>query len=211
MHRAHGFTLLEMIVAVAIFAVIGVMAHQLLWNIVRSHDHVEDRAARLGDLQRAMQIMQRDVLQLAHRAVRDELGDPVSPLIVGNGRPLEFTRQGWRNPLRLPRAELQRVAYAVDGDVLYRYYWTVLDRAENSEPVRQVLLEDVRDLEVSVIDASGNTHSFWPLIGELALDPDAAPAAIRVRLDVEPFGELVRVWDIPVPFTPFTPAPGLAP
>jgi general secretion pathway protein J len=207
---ANGFTLLEMLVALAVFAVIGVMAHQLLWHMVRAHDHVDERAIRLADLQRAMQIMQRDLMQVAHRPIRDELGDPLPALILGDQRPLEFTRQGWRNPLELARSDLQRVAYGLEGETLYRYFWTVLDRSEESQPNRQELLVDVTDFEVTVIDLRGNVHAFWPLIGELALDPEAAPAAISVRMEVAPFGELLRVWDIPAPYAPQV-LPGVAP
>jgi general secretion pathway protein J len=197
-----GFTLLEMMVALAIFAVIGVMAHQLLFQMIQSHAHAEERGLRLADVQRAMQIIQRDVMQIVDRPVRDELGDGTPGLSVGSEQMLELTRQGWRNPLQLPRSDLQRVAYRFDGDTLYRYYWPVLDRAEISEPIRQALLTDVRAAEVSVIDVSGNVHSHWPLLAELAADPDAAPAAISLRIDVAPFGELLRVWDIPAPFAP---------
>ncbi len=203
--RQGGFTLIELIVATAVFGVLGVMAAQLLWHTSRSHDYTDERALRLGDVQRAMQIMQRDLLQFVYRPVRDELGDPIAPLIIGDHLPIEFTRLGWRNPLGMPRSELQRVAYTIDEDTLYRYYWNVLDRAEISEPVRQALLTDVHLLEISAIDISGNVHSFWPLLGELELDPEAALAAVSVRMEVAPYGELVRVWDVPENFAVMRP------
>jgi general secretion pathway protein J len=119
------------------------------------------------------------------------------PSSIAERFPISLTRNGWRNPLALPRSDLQRVAYAIEDETLIRYYWQVLDRAEDSMPVRQVMLEDVYLLEFSAIDISGNSHSFWPLMAEMAMDPEADLAAISVRLEVRPFGELVRVWDVP--------------
>ncbi len=195
--RNKGFTLLEMLIALGVFAVLGVLANTLLYQMIRNQEHLSERSTRLADAQRAMQILQRDFLQFAERPIRDELGDPMPALELGGIYPLSLSRLGWRNPLQLPRSDIQRVAYALEDEALVRYYWTVLDRAEDSLPRRQLLLEDVRMLEVSIMDVSGNNHSFWPPLGEMAMDPAHALAAVSVRMEVPPFGELVRVWDLP--------------
>lgn len=190
-----------MLVALAVFAVLGVMSSQMLTRILDVHDVASARGERLSEVQRGMDLLQRDVLQLVHREVRDELGDPLPALRVGASPALELTRTGWRNPLWLPRSELQRVAYGIDDEGrLVRYYWRVLDRAEDSEPVAQVLINDVTRFEVSVLDSSGNQHPFWPLVGDEGLDPDAELVALQVALEMAPFGEIVRVWDVPPPF-----------
>ena len=200
-HQSRGFTLLEMLVALAVFAVLGLMSSQMLSRILVVHEVATVRGQRLSEIQRGMDLLQRDVMQLVHRQVRDELGDSIPALLVGGEPPLELTRTGWRNPLWLPRSELQRVAYRVDGDDrLVRYYWGVLDRAEDTEPVVQVLIEDVGALEVAVLDRAGNEHSFWPLVGDQGLDPEQTIVGIQVRIDVAPFGEITRVWDVPAPF-----------
>ena len=93
------------------------------------------RGERLGELQRAMQLMQRDVLEIAPRSVRDEMGDALPAMRIGTDVALELTRSGWSNPLGQRRSELQRVAYVARDDTLYRYYWNVLDRAEDTQPV----------------------------------------------------------------------------
>jgi general secretion pathway protein J len=77
--RSRGFTLLEMLIAVGVFAVLGVLSTQLLQSMIRNQGAVSERADRLADAQRAMQIMQRDIMQLAQqRPIRDELGDPLA-------------------------------------------------------------------------------------------------------------------------------------
>ena len=191
-----------MLVALAVFAVLGVMASQLLARLVDVHDVASGRGQRLSDVQRAMQILQRDIMQMSQRGVRDELGDPLVPFRLGGNVALEFTRRGWRNPLGQRRSELQRVAYVVTDGVLYRYYWNVLDRAEDSEPIVQELLSDVETLLVSAIDVSGNDHEFWPLIGEVATDERARLAGVRVLLEMAPFGEITRLWDVPHGYAP---------
>ncbi len=196
--QSRGFTLMEMLIAMGVFAVLGVLSTQLLQNMIRSQSSVSERADRLSDTQRALQIIQRDIMQLAQqRPVRDEFGDPLPAISISDRYPISLTRKGWRNPLTMPRSDLQRVAYAIEDEALVRYYWLVLDRAEDTMPMRQVMLEDVYLLEFSAIDVSGESHSFWPLMAEQAMDPEADLAAVSMRLDVPPFGELVRVWDVP--------------
>ena len=210
-----GFTLLEMLVALGVFAVLGVMSTQMVTRILSVHDVAVTRGTRLSDLERAMGVLSRDVLQLAPRAVRDGFGDALPPVRAGGGEVgggevgigpegavllIELTRFGHRNPLGQKRADLQRVAYALQDGTLYRYYWTSLDRAQDSEPRVQTVLEDVESATVTVIDVSGNEHSFWPLLGELAQDPTAQIAGVKLSIDVPPFGALVRLWDVPQPF-----------
>lgn len=196
-----GFTLIEMMVVLGVFALLGVIASQIVSGVINNQTIVAERGARLAEVQRAMQILQRDVVQLLARSIRDELGDPVAPLLIdssiGNERLMEFTRQGWRNPLGQKRSELQRVAYLMQEDTLYRAYWSVLDRAPDSEPRLQRLLGNVDQLEFFALDVSGNEHSFWPLIGDLATDPNMRIAAILMRIELKPFGIVERIWPVP--------------
>jgi general secretion pathway protein J len=108
----------------------------------------------LAEVQRSMQILQRDVLQLSRRGIRDQLGDPVEPLLIGADGMIEFTRFGWRNPLNRPRSELQRVGYVVQDDTLFRAYWMVLDRAPDTEPQLQEMLQGVEQIEFFALDVS---------------------------------------------------------
>ncbi|NJN51896.1 MAG: type II secretion system minor pseudopilin GspJ [Gammaproteobacteria bacterium] len=194
-HSAQGFTLIEMLVALGIFALLGLISSQLLTRIIDVQDAVGARGERLAAIQRAMDLVQRDVLQAANRTVRDELGDELPALRVSPDLPLEVTRLGQRNPLELPRSDAVRVAYAMRDGSLVRLLWSVLDRANDTLPVAQVVLSDVDALEVTVIDSSGNEHAFWPLVGDLAADPDMRLAGIKLEATMQPFGEITRVWD----------------
>ena len=116
--RASGFTLVEMLIVFAVFGLIGVLASQIVTRVLSNYDLLSARGDRLAEVQRAVQIMQRDILQLSARGIRDQLGDPLQPVLIGADGLMEFTRGGWRNPLARNRSELQRVAYVTqDGDL----------------------------------------------------------------------------------------------
>jgi general secretion pathway protein J len=189
-----------MLVALSVFAILGLMSSQLLSRMTALHEATVTRGARLTALQRAMDVLQRDVLQLADRPVRDGLGDELPALRVTPEVALELTRVGQRNPLDLPRSEAVRVAYLLEDSTLYRLWWNVLDRAQDSVPIRQELLSDVERFEVVVLDVSGNEHGFWPLVGDLATDPATRIAGIQLSIEVKPWGEIVRVWDVAQPY-----------
>jgi general secretion pathway protein J len=197
MRTQRGFTLLEMLVALAVFAVLGLMSSQMVRRILDVHTVAIARGERLSELQTAVGIIQRDVFQIEARSVRDEMGDALPTLRVGTDILLELTRSGWRNPLGQRRSELQRVAYQMRDETLLRYYWNVLDRAEDTQPVVQELLHGVTEVSFQALDVSGNEHAYWPLVGDLTSDPNMKLAGIELRLNAAPFGEIIRVWDVP--------------
>ena len=195
--RTRGFTLIEVLVAFLIFAMIGVISAQLLSQTIRAQGDLAERGERLGDIHRAMQIIQRDVMQLVDRPIRDNYGDPLQALVIGSNGAIEFTRGGWRNPLQLPRAEVQRVGYLLQDNKLMRGYWPVLDRAQDTEPAYQTLLNDVEQVEFYALDGSGNEHTFWPQGAANQQDPALALVGIIMRIEIQPYGVVERVWEVP--------------
>src|SRR5690554_591497 len=116
--RMRGFTLLEVLIAVSITAMIGVGATQLLSNVIESRQAIDIRADQLASLQRFNMVVSRDIEQIINRPIRDEYGEEQPALMLETGQYLlEFTRAGWRNsPLaQEPRSELQRVAYRLES------------------------------------------------------------------------------------------------
>ena len=188
-----GFTLMEMMTALAIFGVIGLMATQILTGTIRLGETTRDQGEALSDVQRAMDIIGRDIMQLTRRTVLDELGESTEPVVVAGTSLLELTRLGWQNPLGEPRSELQRVAYVHREETLVRLFWPVLDRAPGSEPIAQVLLEGVNEASFGVRDDQGERHGFWPLV---AAEDETAPelAAVEMALRLNRYGHIERLW-----------------
>jgi len=204
MRRGNGFTLLEVLIAMSIFSVIGLGAAQMLRSMIQTRERTQARIEAFNSVSQALALLERDLTQIVSRPIRDEYGESRPSLLVGNDAyPLEFTRTGWSNPLNFPRSDLQRVAYARSDDgELVRYFWLVLDRAEDSSPKSQVLLAGIRDLRVNLVDDQGAQTDFWPNTAE----PGGLPAAIEIILETEKMGEVRRL--VPLINTAFISVPG---
>lgn len=196
--QAAGFTLLEMLVAMAIFALLSVMTYSGLHSVMQQQSGAGQEAERLGQLQKIYLIMQRDFEQAVPRPVRGEYGDEL-PALQG-GETLQLTRGGWNNPLGQPRSDLQRVGYAYVDERLVRYVWAVLDRAQDTVPLEQPLAEGIMGMAVRYLDGSGEWKTVWPDPAALAqaTSPPPLPVAVEVTLEHEHYGELVWLFRMPV-------------
>jgi general secretion pathway protein J len=164
LRRPSGFTLLELLISLAIFTVLATMAYAALNSVLGARKQVEAKSARLAELQTALMVLERDVEQAAPRGIRDEFGDN-QPALQGGGvgtMVLALTREGWRNPLGLARSNLQRVAYQFNNKQLIRQSWSILDRASNTEPYNEVLLDEVTAVEVRFLGQDGQWSAYWP-------------------------------------------------
>lgn len=196
--RSRGFTLLEIIVVVGIFAIFAVLAYGGLQSVLRTRTQVEAAQQRLAELQKAYVRLRDDFQQVRNRPVRDNYGD-LQPAFKGaDNAPVEFTRGGWRNPLFQPRSTLERVAYKLDDGALHRLSWRLLDRAQDTPAVDVVLLGEVTDLRWRFFDAQREWQTLWPTLNTATTGAQAAVAApplgVEVRLTTKDLGELRYVF-----------------
>ncbi|AMN46983.1 hypothetical protein ACG33_07710 [Steroidobacter denitrificans] len=196
-----GFTLLEVLVAVAIFTVVGTLALSGYNELVKQSGIAEAGAARTRAVQRAVQRLSLDFSMLEPRPVREPLGEAIEPALRAEGggtRIADFTRAGWSNPAGIPRSTLQRVAYQLEDETLRREYWVVLDRTLAIEPVGVVLLDQVKELKLRFLDANRNWHAQWPPAGYSASDaPRLRPIAVEITLELADWGRIIRLIEVP--------------
>jgi general secretion pathway protein J len=201
--RIAGFTLLELLVAVSIFAVIGAMAYGGLRNVMDQQQQTGQHSDRLKALQLAYRILQRDLEQILDRPVRNEFGDSVEALVGGSGfNGVEFSRAGYPNPAGFVRSEIQRVAYIPDQDRLLRRSWRVLDRAQDSQPDEQVLAEHVVEFAMRFLDANREWQDNWPPLAAQGSGTAGLPLAIEVKLELEDIGVLSWLFRVPTTYVP---------
>jgi general secretion pathway protein J len=197
--QALGFTLIEILVALFIFGVVALISGLLLSRSISAQEQLQERGDRLAQIHRAMQIMQRDILQYSNRTIRNEEDkEPLDAIIISSDGYIEMTRLGWRNPLKRKRSELQRISYRLDGSRLVRGYWHILDRGYSAEPSFQTLLQGVERVEFYLLDQNGTEHKFWPSQSfRNDGDQDLSPLAIILRIELKPFGVVERIWQLP--------------
>jgi general secretion pathway protein J len=191
--RVRGFTLLELLVVLAIFAVLSVMAYGGLSSVLDARARVAESLERTAALQKGYLRLRNDFQQLRARSARDAYGQPQPALLVQPDGAVEFTRSGWRNPLSQPRSALERVAYRVDDEGrLLRASWRVLDRAQDSEPVEVVVLDRVEEARWRFLDGKLEWQGRWPSqaasVSGVA-DP-RPPRAVELTLQLEDLGEV---------------------
>jgi len=198
--RQTGFTLIEVLVAVAIFAVMSGLAYGALNQTLLSAEILGERMTRLQAIQRTIRQLDNDVMQLAARPVRKDLGDSHSPALEANllsGAALELTRAGWSNPMAMPRGTLQRVAYQIEDDKLNRYYWNVLDRTFGNETIKVTLLDGVESLQIRYLLGDDEWADRWP--PETNAQAPALrerPRAVEIVLQLINDGDIRRVIEV---------------
>ncbi len=195
-----GFTLLELLIAVAIFALLALATYRMLSSVMQADTATREHEQQLRELVRAMAAFERDVLQATPRPVRDPFGEKRPALLGADGdaTALEFTRTGWRNPMGAPRSRLQRVRWELSGELLQRRYWNVLDQAQDSQPQVQAVLDGVTRLTLRYMDRQGQWQPSWPPTdGNESERYEQLPKAVELELEHRRYGKLRRVLRLP--------------
>ncbi len=191
-----GFTLLEILLVVAIFAIMAAMAYGGLNSVLKTRSSIEVSMKRTADLQKMYMRMRADFQNLAIRPIRDNYGDVQPALRGAHEAALELTRGGWRNPLFLRRSSMERVMYMLEDHQLIRASYRVLDRAQDSQPARITLLDRVKELRWRYMSTSNEWVEQWPVQSQASSSssenqPDVPPPlAVEVTLETEDMGEL---------------------
>ena len=200
--RQGGFTLIEVLVAMAITLFVSVIAYISLTAAINGADRSQQTADELAGLQAGLSLIERDIRHMVNRTIIDEYGDPQAALSGGTTEdiPLQFSRNGWENPLGDRRSELQRVAYWVDGDELKRDSWTVMDRLDREESFYEdrvfggVVNLEVRFLEKTRAVAQSGLGGDW--VDLWVSKGDELPLAVELTIEFEDWGEITRVIQV---------------
>ncbi len=219
--RQRGFTLVELLVAMFIAAIMFSMGYGAIRQALNSHEALKDEQTHLLELQTAIRILEQDFVQVAPRPVRQAVGnEPAQPALAGGlsgtqgslsssttstgALPIvAFTRAGWANPVGLQRPGLQRVAYFLENGTLRREHWSVLDPTLASTTTRRDLLTHVKAFTIRYMDVNHQWQEQWPpatntvLMGQTQeLSLRQRPLAVEITLDTEDWGRIVRIVEI---------------
>lgn len=192
-----GFTLIEIVVALAVFAIVGVMASSGLNAILKWQSDLNQKSEQIKSIQLTLKYFEKDINRAIGRTVRDQYGDS-QPSFSSDGETIiSLTNSGWRNPAGLLRSHLQRVAYEFSSDnELIRHSWNRLDGAISEDAREIILLKDVEEFEVEFLNPVNNWVDQWPPINVNENDA-GLPRAISVTFNAAPLGTITRIFTVP--------------
>ncbi|CAA0087235.1 Type II secretion system protein J [Zhongshania aliphaticivorans] len=184
--QQQGFTLVELIIAVGIMALLGTVGAMLLNTSLVNQSAIEARQQALERVSLALTIFRRDIEQLTPRIPRDEQGDAMAANIVaeqvGANSELEFVHGGRRVlPGQSLGSTLERVRYVREESELIRYSAAVADPASNTGWRRQVLLTNVTEFVVELYDGE-RWSVFWPPSTQVT---ETQPESLRMTMSTE--------------------------
>ncbi|AGA35461.1 General secretion pathway protein J [Thioalkalivibrio nitratireducens DSM 14787] len=203
--RARGFTLLELLIAVAVFAVVSAVAYGGLQAVLTSDAQTRLRGGMLAELQITLAVLERDLRQVAAIDLRDRFGDRQAPLRyspLATDPELELVRTGNGGTRRL-----RRVAWRATEEGLERRIWEVVDPGDDQEPLARIFLatqdrDGVREapgLELRFVVSGPRGEEVldaWPPLRAIE-NPAALPALVEVVLDVPGLGRIERHLSLP--------------
>ncbi|MFZ9905075.1 MAG: type II secretion system minor pseudopilin GspJ [Steroidobacteraceae bacterium] len=201
-NRAQGFTLLELIVALFVSAVMFAVGYAALMQATQQRDAIRLAQDELATLQRAIRLITLDVTQMDPRPINDILGRGELAAVLGtdgSGRVLALTRGGEGDARATGRTSLRRIEYRLEQGQLQRLSWPVLDPVAGVQPRVRVLLRGVRSIEFRFLDNDGQWSSVWPKPGASTSSGSLRqrPRAVEMRLDTNDAGMLRRLWEVP--------------
>lgn len=199
MKRQSAFTLIEVLVALAIFGIMSALAYLSLAQTLDNSEMLGERMDRLQAIQRTMTALSTELLQATPRPIRDDLGgyEPALRSSFDGNFALELTHNGWPNSAGVPRSTQRRTAYRIEDNELVRYHWNVLDRTANSVPVATVLLDELDSLTFRFLQFNDEWVDQWPpLSAGAAANSHILPRAVEITLVLPDEGELTRIVEM---------------
>lgn len=200
MHTRRGFTLLEILVAISIFAVISAICYATLNRVIDDSKHIDAERDKWSTLALAWTTMADDFSFARDRSVRDVdgqrlpafIGLPTDPRAVAPPS-VEFTRGGMWVLASGTQEGIGRIDYRLKDHELLRESWPNLDRAPTDKPVSRTLLEHVEQFDVRFLTAGGQWIDHWPVSGTSAA---ALPRAVEVTLRTDDVDTITRILQV---------------
>ena len=193
-NRESGCTLIEAFVSLALLAVISVMSYQAVEVVTKVNERSRSGVASEAQLQRAWQIIGRDLMHIRPRRFHDGLGDIEGAYLTNpSDFGVRFSRGGGPM-LRTNPSGMRRVNYTINkDDQLIRTSWAITESPRQSDGTTLLLLDKVQDVEFNHLDGNGNYSVDWPPLNSRQTDK-ALPRMISVTIITENEVETSRLF-----------------
>lgn len=189
--KQRGFTLLEVLLAIAIFAMVSLASFSVFDTVLKSDEHATAKSDRMNHLQKAFLLMERDFNQMAKRSMRIE-GEAAREQfiytemnhIMTQEYGISFVRAGWTNPgYLIGRGDMQTVAYQLNEEKLERLHFNFVDVVVGEEPKVRPLLSGVLSLKFEYHNGQD-----W----QEKAPVDVLPLAVAIEMELDDLGVVRR-------------------
>ena len=185
MHKRAGFTLVELLVAIAIFAVLSALGWKVFDYLIKVKERNAQHEQKLANLQQAYQQILKDSIQIA--PLTSNINGEIEPALVLQNERFAFSKIGVTDPLLqgIPAEERIQYQYQADTQRLNRLCSRGLNAATQIQPESSVLLENVEQFQVRVLNP--NELTTWPEFAEQQDDlvqKKKLPKGIKINLTV---------------------------
>lgn len=184
-----GFTLIELMAALLILSLLGLMSYRGLSTVLDTREHVKNESKKWRHVAAFLDRFELDVSLAAPRPIRTPSG--ASPAWRGqprgaSGPQVEFSRFASAGNMDTAR----RLAYQLnEHGQIELWLWPGLDVATDAA-ARYPVLSGVTRFEVQYLDANLAWTDAWPIAGTSAL----IPKAVRLHLVLASGEDIVRVF-----------------
>lgn len=185
--RIEGFTLVEIMVAISVFAIISVASYASINGVLNARDVIEEKQARLLSLQRVHSLLKNDFRYAVKRAIRDEFGDLQNPMLIENGDNLLSLTTLY--PDQNNQGKLSRVEWTLQDNILWRNEYLVLDRSVEAKKNARSVMENIEEVTIYHYvfeDDRVQRKTNWD-------DEDSLPLAIEIEVSLQD-NQLYRWW-----------------
>lgn len=195
--RNKGFTLIELMVAVMIFAIISIISYKTLSSLITTKEVVTATQNKWGNLAKTISQLSTSVNRAIPLVIRDENGI-IQPAILGKAKlstkydaQLEFTLSGFIGDQEYGSVPPKRVGFRFVRDTLYLVSWPVLNRAPHTQPELRIILNNIQKFTISYLYPDKSWQDSWPAPG---MDYTTFPLAIKIYMKTNSDEEITRQW-----------------
>ena len=180
-----GFTLVELLVAIAIFAVLSALGWKVFDYLIKTKDRNAQHEEQLFILQDAYQQILRDTLQII--PLTANMNGQIRPALSLNNNVLQFSKAGVTDPLGQGVSPYERIEYRYDASqkVVYRLKYSDLNLPNSAQPQSSILLKNVEQFQINVLNPQALNQ--WP---DVSLDFTQTqnlkllPAGLKINITI---------------------------
>lgn len=193
-----GFTLMEVLVAIAVTAIIAGMAASAFNSAELAHRRTQKTLQNIQRLDRAWLTIESDLRNALGKTMATAYGEAIPAMVIDESQEewLTLLRGGRPNPMHFYRSEMARVRYKIEDEILVRELWNDPANMDENLVQTQKLLDGVEEMRVKILPPGARSVKEGPWLDEWPPSQALAalPKALEITMVLKDKGEITRLF-----------------